>query len=84
MTIASTSPIWSRTRQSSWLGTVSRSLSASVPSSLSLNTEPNDCFSSASYAVDPSAVQTRLRASEELYPVIVESLGARTCCPAWK
>lgn len=78
MTTASTSPSWSRTRQSSWLGTVvEMSVEAgSVPAFLSA--------SSFAYPVEPAAVHTLLCASVSLYPVIVDDLGARTCWPVLK
>lgn len=67
----STSPSCSRTRQSSWLATVT-------------GTEPYDWDFRAASAVEPAAKQIRRSFSEGSYPVIGEPLGASTCCPASK
>lgn len=67
----STSPSWRRTRQSSWLATVT-------------GAEPYDWAFRAASAVEPEATQIRRSFSEVSYPVIGELLGTSTCCPASK
>lgn len=49
---------------------------ASVPAFRSASRRSN--------AVELTAVQIRLPASDLSYPVIEEVLGASTCCPVWK